>query len=48
MMRGMLQTTHTTRFIEAVQAASVPCRRLPVDDGGRLGSAVFLAERCVR
>ena len=47
-MRGMLQTTHTRTFAEAAEAVSVPSRCLPVNDGGRPGSAVALAERCVR
>jgi hypothetical protein len=45
-VRDMLQTIHTMRFADAAQAASAP--RLPVNDGGRPGSAVALAERCMR
>jgi hypothetical protein len=47
-MERIMQTIHTTTLAEAAQAVSVPRRRLPVNDGGWLGSAVALAERCVR
>jgi hypothetical protein len=44
----MSMTIHTPTFPEAAQAASVPCRQLPVNDGRRLGFARTLAERCAR
>jgi hypothetical protein len=47
-MRRMKQTIYTPTFTEAAQAVSVPRRRLPVNNGSRLGTAVSLAERCVR
>jgi hypothetical protein len=46
-MSVMMQTIHTPTFTETAEAVSGPCRRLPVNDGDRLGSAVSLAERCV-
>jgi hypothetical protein len=45
-MKAMLTTT--PMFAEAAEAVSVPCRHLPVNDGGRLGFARPLAERCAR
>ncbi len=47
-MKGILHTIYSPTFAEAVEAGSVPCWRLPVNDGSRLGSPVALAERCVR
>ena len=47
-MKTMLKTTDSPTFAEAATAAWVPSLRLPVNDAGRLGSAVPLAERCVR
>ena len=47
-MKGILHTIYSPTFAEAAEAVSVPSRCLPVNDGGRLGSAVALAERCVR
>jgi hypothetical protein len=47
-MTTMLKTIDFPTFAEAAPAASAPCRHLPVNDGSRLGSAVPLAERCVR
>ena len=47
-MTGILHTIYSPMFTEAAKAGSVPCRRLPVNDGSRLGSPVSLAERCMR
>jgi hypothetical protein len=47
-MTRTLQTIHTQTPAEAGGAGSLPWPRPPVNDGNRLGSAVFLAERCVR
>jgi hypothetical protein len=47
-MKTMLKTIYTSTFAEAAQAALVPCRHLPVNDGRRLESAFTLAERCAR
>lgn len=47
-MKRMLQPIYTQTFAEAAEAVSVPCWRLPVNDGSRLGSPVSLAKRCVR
>jgi len=48
-MKRTLQTIYSPTFTEAAEADSVPCRRLPVNDGSRPGSPVSsLAERCVR
>ena len=47
-MKRTLHTIYTPTFTEAAEAGSVPCWRLPVNDGSRLGSPVPLAERCVR
>jgi hypothetical protein len=47
-MNRILHTIQTLTFVEAAEAASMPCRRLPVNDGSRLGPAVSLAPRCLR
>jgi hypothetical protein len=47
-MKGTLHAIDSPTFTEAAEAGSVPCWRLPVNDGSRLGSPVSLAERCVR
>jgi hypothetical protein len=47
-MKMMSKTTYTPTFAEAAQAASAPCRHLPVNDGRRLETALTLAERCAR
>ena len=47
-MQTMLNSIHTPTFAEAAKAVSVPCRRLYVNDGSRLGFASTLAERCFR
>jgi hypothetical protein len=47
-MKRTLQTIHTQTPAEAAAAGSAPCPRLPMNAGRRLGSAVSLAERCMR
>jgi hypothetical protein len=47
-MNTMLTTIQIATFTEAAEAAPVPCRHLPVNDGRRLDSALTLAERCAR
>jgi hypothetical protein len=47
-MKRTLPTINAQTPAEAAEAGSAPCPRLPMNDGRRLGSAVFLAEWCMR